>query len=706
MAERGSRTLTGRLVGAVALLGLALASFAVALTPAHAAQGAKLYWTVSDWWSGGHFTNTASNGAEVVEQNSTAFPVESITRTGAGSTVVQFRGSTTAAFRTFYSLTVSNPRLEIGTGGNGALFLDTADSMGGGATQVKALALTGLSGSLDQGLTLTSEAFEQPFVDSFAPALRATFNDTQTTGGVDNYPADAFAGVRTIPQVTAQTSALENGRLKVTVLGENFTQPIDVPDAQWNGVYVAVAKSGGMPVTGSTTDLTRFTASTLVRPNDLQDGSFGTHVVLAPGDLVAGEKYSVYTWQASDHTSAALDTETQLGVLLTADVEEPAAPDDTTQGKDVTGAQLRWSLSKESNARAHAPGTSNFLVAGKVPDPGYGGAEVEESAWKAAAGNVTVRKWGPYKSGGTTRTGWHTATWKERLTDGAGRSLGDAGSGSWNQQELVFGAGTGRVDVSTNSATVQWKGDATVVYYSGMSMFYLSDPRLVVEKGTGQLTATLSGYASSRTDQSIWEPITPRSVVLADLPKVSVTDTSFTVQPAYAGVRSPMKDQMTTESGWGSFPASLVRFADQIGTAEFWYSTGGSSDRTKAALPLTVTFDGSTAPAPSAPDDTVNDDVPVPQVKNPTVKTPGPAASNGSPTAPPALPGAVQSPVTVTAALPASVSLTEQSAADLTLASAASSAPLHPGWWWAGGGLLLLAAALLAVPLPRASSRP
>lgn len=382
-------------------------------------------------------------------------------------------------------------------------------------------------------------------------------------------------------------------------------------------------------------------------------------------------------------------------------------------GTPVEGVALRWSISKEANGRSHAPGWHNFFSAGRVKDPGAGGVLLTRKGWSAASGNVTIRKWGPYtvtRNGKKVkRTGWHTATWPERTTDGTGAELGHAGSGSWSQQEMHFSAGTGTLDAARDNADIGWTGDATVVFYEGESLFYITNPRLTVVGGRGQLTATVSGFASSQADQSIWQAVPARHVVLADLPKVDVTDSSFTVQPAYEGVRSPVGQQLTTEAGWGAFPPSLVEFTDRIGTGEFWYSTGGVSDRTKTPLPVTVVVSGADDSAPDGSKDDRGDQgtTTVQQPRQPVAPAPAPAVPGGD------LPGAapaVPQPLTVAAAqaLPQTQAVVaDPGPAELRAASNGIAPPADLRvWWWAAAALLLATAVLLAVPTPRARTRP
>jgi hypothetical protein len=136
-----------------------------------------------------------------------------------------------------------------------------------------------------------------------------------------------------------------------------------------------------------------------------------------------------------------------------------------------------------------------------------------------------------------------------------------------------------------------------------MTFFYVSDPRLVVASGVGTITATLGGYGTDMDDMSKWVKLDDTVVTLATLPSVDVTPGGFVVTPAYAGVRVSVPGgtkQSTAEPGWGSFPQDYVDFQVKTGQAAYWYSSGGSVDSNKAALPVTVCFDSPSCSPPAS----------------------------------------------------------------------------------------------------------
>ncbi|WP_165355020.1 hypothetical protein [Nocardioides oleivorans] len=264
----------------------------------------------------------------------------------------------------------------------------------------------------------------------------------------------------------------------------------------------------------------------------------------------------------------------------------------------VSGAQLRWGVNNESNNRAFAPGTHNFFSAGIVPDPGKGGTTLPQAGWKAEDGNVRIEK---QKTDGT----YATATWAGLGTTPSGTAIPSPTSGQFSNHQVVVSNGSGTVDPTAGTATITWQGSFTVLYYSGMSYFTVTDPVLTVTADKAQLTATAGGFASSMDDQSQWSPLPATPVVLADLPRAEVDLTAtdgFASTPAYLGVAwaAPAHESAQVGGQWkGAFPASFLDFLSSAGTAGYWYSTGGATDAWKPALPLTVSWAGKTIATPT-----------------------------------------------------------------------------------------------------------
>ncbi|WP_382308368.1 cell wall-binding repeat-containing protein [Herbiconiux sp. UC225_62] len=179
-------------------------------------------------------------------------------------------------------------------------------------------------------------------------------------------------------------------------------------------------------------------------------------------------------------------------------------------------------------------------------------------------------------------------------TDPSGAPLTTGGGPSGNRVSIT--SGTGTVDAAADDADISWTGDFTVAFYSGLTQYSVSNPHLVVDNGTGTVTATLSGYGTSMDNPDEFAALPDTEVVLADLTGVDVTDAGFSVAPEYLGVSITAPEgaapQVTTGDSWGSFPQSFVDFQGLTGQSSYWYSSGGSSDAGKVALPIGVTLSG------------------------------------------------------------------------------------------------------------------
>jgi hypothetical protein len=362
----------------------------------------------------------------------------------------------------------------------------------------------------------------------------------------------------------------------------------------------------------------------------------------------------------------------------------------------VSDATLAWGLSNQSNARSHNPIAINFLSAG-VADPGSGGIELPQSKWRARDGNVQVQKLDADST-------WQRATWAGLGSDASGAAIGI--DGPFSGHRVLLSAGEGTVDPASKTVDLSWRGTFSVVYYGGNIVFTVTDPALQVGDGTGSLTANVAGWASDRSDPTAWTPQPAERVTLADLTGVVVSDAGFTVTPAYDGVTvEGSVPQVRTGPGWGSFPTSLVSYLAKLGSDQFWYSTGLTSDHTKAPLPLTLGFGDqapTTTPSPTASATTTPTTraTPTNPVLTPPSNRPAPAVVTHTVTAAPVAPApAVAAPVPqVAAAAPAAPlpapAVVLAASTPTTQAAVAERDSADVGWW-AGGALLLAAAVLI-----------
>jgi hypothetical protein len=383
-------------------------------------------------------------------------------------------------------------------------------------------------------------------------------------------------------------------------------------------------------------------------------------------------------------------------------------PSDVPDGAfEVDDAVLRWGINNESNNRAFAPGTYNFFSAGKIPDPGKGGQLVARAGWRQRSGDVAIEKYS------TAAGAYVPATWDGLRTGSDNQAITSPTSGRFSNHQVVLSGGSGEVDPDAGEARIAWTGSFTVVYYSGYSFYYVTDPVLTVRDDVAVLTARLSGFASSMDDMTQWEPVAPRKVTLANLGNVELGgELGFTATPKYLGVKASVPDtvaaQVRSGDSWGSFPQSFIDFQLIAGAASYWYSSGGSTDAFKPTLPLTVSYRAGSPVAPPTPTtSTTNDPVinpvvtPPPTISAPTPSTP-PVDPGVAPTAAPPpvdVPEAPVVPVTPAAvdapALALAASQPQQTVFPATTPVAASEDRSATWAWWLGAGAMAAAAGVL-----------
>lgn len=363
---------------------------------------------------------------------------------------------------------------------------------------------------------------------------------------------------------------------------------------------------------------------------------------------------------------------------------------------EVDNAVFRWGLNDQANAHSHNPQREaiNFLSAG-VADPGGANRFLPKSRWSAREGAVSIQK-----SVGSRQ---QLATWAGLRTAADGKTPINSSS-VFSGHTVVIRKGAGTVDAGSGDATISWQGTFTVLFYGGNTMLTVSDPTLEVTDGVGRVSAVLGGFASARNGGG-WKKVTPRRVRIADLPQLELGKEGFSASPAYAGVKvSGSTKQDTTGTYAGAFPQPMIGFLKGMGTDQFWYSTGLSTDQTKVASDLLVSYDeaNEVTPTPTSEptpteepsiDNPVNDPPPDPvQQAVPAPRDePTPSPATQAPGLPDEIPEAQRALLT-----PADLGQVRHVAAD---SSDQSSGLDDSTAWWLGGALLLLVAAgLLMVP--------
>ncbi|MCW4465923.1 HtaA domain-containing protein [Glutamicibacter sp. MNS18] len=262
-----------------------------------------------------------------------------------------------------------------------------------------------------------------------------------------------------------------------------------------------------------------------------------------------------------------------------------AAPAQAAE-QTVDDVTLSWGLNAETGAGAYANGC-NFLSAGKAGNSGSSRAWTEDDGFhKGKEGNVSVVV---AAADGTLKQ----QTWASRCDtgDGVTVSASNPAAPKSTNNFLLWENGSGTVDVAAKTASINWTGSFTAVFYGGLTYWSASNPTLDVKSdGTATLKATASGYGADQADASKWSPIEPQEITLANLTGVTVGADGFVKIPEYLGVLAPasVTNQVTTGATWGSFPSDFVEFQGLTGTQAYWFSSGGGADVRKPASELSI----------------------------------------------------------------------------------------------------------------------
>ncbi|ROR72293.1 HtaA domain-containing protein [Bogoriella caseilytica] len=262
----------------------------------------------------------------------------------------------------------------------------------------------------------------------------------------------------------------------------------------------------------------------------------------------------------------------------------------------VDDAQLRWGLNPNAGSGAYAGGC-NFLSAGRAGNSG--GSRVWDTAdasgpdalFRSAQGAVRVEK-------PTAKGGWEAVTWANKCQDHRGRAVTTVASDMGTGATFVFDGGTGVVDGASGTARIRWQGSATVVFYGGMTYWWLADPVLTLTPSGGHLTATVGGYGTSMEDQSRWRELAPRQVHLATFGAAELRQRGLVISPDYyrvpVSIDSSVSDpQVRQGPHWGSFPQDFVTFHAETGQSSYWHSSGGAADARKPPSPMWISYDAS-----------------------------------------------------------------------------------------------------------------
>jgi hypothetical protein len=286
-----------------------------------------------------------------------------------------------------------------------------------------------------------------------------------------------------------------------------------------------------------------------------------------------------------------------VGLVGVVGATSPASADTGTQSI-TNDATFSWAVNEESGGGAFFGG-ANWLVAGEVGnvhgERGRGSSvwdNQDEKHFTNSSGNTTITR--PDADGNQVPATWDRRNHVDPVS-GDARLNTQPGSSSMNQANIANGTGT--LSPASDSATIQWDGSFTIVYYGGMTYWTINDPKLVVEDGVGTVTATLTGYGADMFDLSKWVKLDAKTnQEIATLTGVTVTDSGIEATPEYEGVEieidpdGPSGQQNRDRDGWGSFPQNWIDFNVSTGQAAYWYTSGGQVDPKKTAEPISIEY--------------------------------------------------------------------------------------------------------------------
>lgn len=241
----------------------------------------------------------------------------------------------------------------------------------------------------------------------------------------------------------------------------------------------------------------------------------------------------------------------------------------------LNNVAFEWTVSEEANTGAFN-GQCNFISAGK--------SDGSAADYAATNGDATVLKLN------AANAYVPISDYATRCKDRNGVTVTATGPYRLGQK-VRFTGGDGTYNPANGATTVQWTGTFTINFYGTLVPFWIVNPKLVVNaNGTGQITATLGGYASDISDPNNRELLPDTAnVVVANFSGIANDDVeTFTATPAYAGVvyNSPNTPQNRVIAGWGSWPVSFASFQEQTGLGAYWYTSGSSADARKAPAPF------------------------------------------------------------------------------------------------------------------------
>jgi len=337
-------------------LATALAGSALALgAPARAAEvGADTFtWGFSQQVIDHLAEKTPSDGASF-DANGVATFVDGTATEVGGVLTAAYQGTAKYAFgfggTTIYSLTFSDPVVEVGADGSGSVSADVAWHVTGGFGQPAAdgsaddLQLVTFDSATREAGTLSAtprwtgvvepaaygsgtspngESWDPELVDAIPSGLRPHFYASGSASDAKKPPlpfqASTTPAAAATPTVSIGSVRRVGTSTVLDVSGTGFSAVTHPGDA---GVYVGLAAAGGLPpVDDRESGMDAFAAVTWVMPAQMPDGSWRVTLTAPDARIDRTKRYAVYTWQAHTHSNTTQDTETPVTLPAV-----PAAP--------------------------------------------------------------------------------------------------------------------------------------------------------------------------------------------------------------------------------------------------------------------------------------------------------------------------------------------------------------------------------------------
>lgn len=337
-------------VASTALVGTAPASAAASST-ASAATG-SFGWEISEQFDDHLSTHELSDGATEDAAGVITFPaVSSAVDPATGVGTVQYDGAVKGTFvnagSPFYWVKLEDPAVTVDAAGKGtvtalvsawnAAAMGSAEASTSPARVVVttfSAAGTWSAGSIaatpdwagvlapdsPQATALGISSGRPVDGKSFAPALlgqvtsgvRAHFYGTGSASDPKKAPAAFTATYANVAKSVTTTSAYAKQSVSIKVEGKGFLPSDGNPGD--DGVYVGLAPAGGLPATGSQTDMDEFVAAQWVPASGIKGSAFATTLTAGADKLEKGTAYAVYTWRAHSHSTTSQDTQTAVSL--------------------------------------------------------------------------------------------------------------------------------------------------------------------------------------------------------------------------------------------------------------------------------------------------------------------------------------------------------------------------------------------------------